>query len=164
MNLPIQGDDSPSTTELVLSTRPIAAPRGTVWKHPLFVLLAGALVATIFALSAVTIALLVSNDNNGTLQGQLNCRAVPAVVVDQATASDLAALGTNQSAIGHAQATTLNALTAVAIDDDVALQEILKTVPEQVKALTDGSALLIKTAQALQAAVDARADSLQTCK
>jgi hypothetical protein len=155
-----------STTELVLSTKPIAAPTATgkVWKHPLFVLLSGALVSVIFALVGVTTALIIINSDKGDLQNQLSCRAVPAVVVDQATATDLAALGTNQSAIGQAQATTLSALSAVAVNDDAALQEMLKVVPAQVKALNEGSALLIETAKKLQTAVDEREASLTTCK
>lgn len=127
---------------------PVLASPGR--RHPLNVLMGGALAVALLALVCVTFAVYALRSTNVDLQGQLTCRSSAAVVVDLKTSAEL-------SSIGQAQATTLQALAAIQVNDEASLKQAIDLVPTLVASLQ-------ATSNALDAAVAARQASITGCR
>lgn len=143
---------------------PVVVVGPKVWSRRLLSwVITGAITVLTLSLLSVTFALVVTNSSRNDLQNQLTCRAKPIAVVDHQTAADLAALGSNQAAIGAASALTLNGLAALSSSDKTALDTIIKSVPAQIATLNDSSTKLRQTATDLQLAVDKQDKSIELC-
>lgn len=72
------------------------------WRHPWFIALAGASIACLFALGAVTVALLSATSSRDDLQKTLTCRSESVISLDDAMGEQAVAIGVSLSHLQNA--------------------------------------------------------------
>jgi hypothetical protein len=148
---PHEQTPNPSYAQVMLDTKglPAHTEGESVWRHPLFVLLVGALAVMTAALVSVVFALVVVNGTKNDARDQLSCSRKYSTATSQAQAKVL-------GHIGAAQSTILTAVAAAASDDRVAVDAQLALIPVISKNLND-------SANALDQAIGAQEASLTIC-
>lgn len=142
---------NPSYSQVMLDTKGLPAPADgeSVWRHPLFVLLVGALVVMAFALICVTFALITVNNTKNDVQNQLSCSRQFTTATADAQANVLAANG-------RGNALTLDALLTISQGDEAAAEVAVQKIPAVIADMQD-------TSTALEEAIEAQRASLQIC-